>query len=352
MTISEYWKNKTDMLNQEVTTKEWAKKYNIQDKEEQIQIRKLLVSQMMDIPINRIPYYLERDEWLLNFALDNPKDKSALNNFKNMERGYIEKLSTKNAVSTLLKKCFYEPDYAALCKMDKSNQCNVIVEPSKSDVEYKIKELLDGDKVLSYENQRELAVYEQVYFEPLELTNNYMEEVLGKENFYSLLVEQWKTANEMAANISAQRTTMNNFFMSMMSIFVGGVLLSNDLLNKSVFIRLVLYVIILVVGNICCKKWNDQIDNYKKLNSAKYDVINKLERFLPANVLSYEYQHSEKSARRSKRKKNFTEQEKEIANMFRRIISLVSIVMIVFTCLSTWGELIWNSLKIMLNVWI
>ena len=178
---------------------------------------------------------------------------------------------------------------------------------------------------------------EKIYFEPVELFNEYVEESAGSETYYTILMEQWKTANEMAANISAQRNNMNNFYMSLMSILVGGVLFSNQVLDTNILIRSVLYGAILIIGTVCCNKWIAQIDNYGKLNGEKYNVINALERKLPANVMLYEYIHTEKTARKSNEKISFSKQEKDIAKLFRFVLISVSALMLV----SAWGEHIW-----------
>lgn len=129
----------------------------------------------------------------------------------------------------------------------------------------------------------------------------------------------------------------------MMSILIGGILFSDQLLGVNQLIRTLMYIVIMFMGVKCCDKWFSQIENFKKMNGAKYEVINELERSLPANVLLYEYIQTEKNARKNKVVINFSKKEEEIVTIFKRAIIGVTTIMIV----STWWETILELWKIM-----
>jgi len=323
MNIAEYWNEKTALLE---------KAFEGWQRQEEIQIRKLVIANVMDIPTEQIVYYLMRDAWYLKFVLG---DDSEVN------RNFAEEESTKEKVQKVITEYFYKKDYEVLCAIKGSS----IVENDalRSNVCDCIKELLEETiyNRLSKGDRTLVDTLEVIYFEPVELFNEYVKEVAGSENYCSMLVEQWKCANEMAANISAQRNNMNNFFMSLMSVLIGGILFSNQVLDANLIARTVLYGAILIIGAVCCNKWIAQIDNYGRLNGAKYEVINTIERNLPANVMLYEWLHTEQNARRNKKKINFSKQEKDIAKLFRFVVISVPALLLI----SAWGEYIWTLLQ-------
>ncbi len=323
MNIAEYWNEKTALL--ENAFEGWQRK-------EEIQVRKLVIAKVMDISAERIAYYLKRDVWYLKFALGDDAE---------VNRAFAEEESTKEKVQAVIEEFFYKKDYEALCKMKGVSAATDGI--GKGTVCGCIKELVEDEVYvsLSKSDKSLLDMLEKIYFEPIELFNEYVEETAGSENYYSMLVEQWKCANEMAANISAQRNNMNNFYMSLMSILIGGILFSDQILDANLVAKTVLYGAILVIGAVCCNKWIAQIDNYGRLNGAKYDVINAIERMLPANVMLYEWLHTEQNARRKKVKISFSKQEKDIAKLFRLVVIAVPALMLI----STWGEFIWTLIQ-------
>ena len=314
--LAAYWKEKTQTLDN--AFEGWQRK-------EEIQIRKLIIANMMNIPEQHISYYLKRDIWLLKFALGDDTD---------VDHAFALEESTKDKVNAILKKYFYQKDFEALCQIG-GEECPKEIAGRKEVCE-NIKKLVNQDSYneLSGSEQTRLNMYEKIYFDALELLNGYVAEMTGEETYCNILVEQWKTANEMAANISAQRNNMNNFFMSLMSILIGGILFSNQLVEMDIVSQTILYLVILVIGAVCCQKWIAQIKNYGRLNGAKYDVINELERHLPANVMLYEYMRTEQNSRRNKVKINFSKQEIEIAKLFRFVVITVPI----FLLISTWVD--------------
>lgn len=316
MMVEAYWKEKTELL--ENAFEGWQRK-------EEIQIRKLVIASMMNIPQQHLAYYLKRDKWLFRFALEDSAD---------IDRSYVVEKSTKEKVNSLLEEYFYKKDFQTLHEIS-GEDCKMVVIGRKEVCAY-IKELVNRKNYdeISPNNQKRLDMYEKIYFDSLELMNGYLEDVVGSDTYYSILADQWKTANEMAANISAQRNNMNNFFMSLMSILIGGILFSNQLVDMDIVTQTTLYLVILIIGTVCCQKWIAQIKNYGRLNGAKYDVINELERNLPANVMLYEYMRTEQNSRRNQVKINFSKQEIEIAKLFRFVV----IALPVFLLISIWVD--------------
>lgn len=323
MNIAEYWNEKTALM--ENAFEGWQRK-------EEIQVRKLVVAKVMDIPTEQIPYYLKRDIWYLKFALGD--DGAVDDNFATAE-------STQEKIQAVTERYLYKEDYEVLCDIKGcSAEGNNIGKRAVCEL---IKDLVEESEYagLSKTNKTLLDTLEKIYFQPLELFNGYVEEAVGTEKYHSMLMEQWKCANDMASKISGQRNNMNSFYMSLMSILIGGILFSNQVMDVNLMARTILYGAILVIGAVCCNKWISQIDNYGRLNGTKYEIINAIERKLPANVMLYEYLHTEQNARRGKVKISFAKQEKEIAKLFRIIVILVPALLLIFA----WGEFIWEIIQ-------
>ena len=98
MNIAEYWNEKTALL--ENAFEGWQRK-------EEIQVRKLVIAKVMDIPAERIAYYLKRDVWYLKFALGDDAE---------VDRAFVEEESAKEKVQAVIEEFFYKKDYEALYK--------------------------------------------------------------------------------------------------------------------------------------------------------------------------------------------------------------------------------------------
>jgi hypothetical protein len=82
-----------------------------------------------------------------------------------------------------------------------------------------------------------------------------------------VILEQWKTCVEMANSNTEKRTNSNNIFITINAALLA--VISFSLEYKS--------IILSVVGIAVCAVWLCSIDNYKKLSSVKYDIVNEIE---------------------------------------------------------------------------
>ncbi len=110
----------------------------------------------------------------------------------------------------------------------------------------------------------------------------------ANEAYYTILMEQWKTASEQTNHIADQRNNINNFYMSLMSLLIGGILLSDKFLPADPIPRTATLVLITILGVLCCCNWKHQVETCKKINKQKFQIIGRLERELPARVISFE----------------------------------------------------------------
>ena len=317
MNLSEYWKEKETELEKNKCL------LGKTDKKKQEIIRKMIIVQIMQIPIDDLEYYLKRDQWLRDFSGD----------CTGIDNELIYDNEIKEKTDEIIETVFYKPDLAMIRRILKKSQNSADEKNYKQKICALIKDAVypeNFDK-LHGEDRETVLTLEKVYTEPVELINGYIREKIGPNtyHYYSLLMEQWKTANEMAANISAQRNNMNNFYMSLMSILVGGVLLGDGVLKTNIDkgSQTVLYIFVIFIGTLCCNKWIRQINSYKELNATKFEIINELERFLPANVMLCEWIRVDKKSRRKKRVV-FSDQDISIAKTFRVVMIIVPAVIL------------------------
>lgn len=94
-----------------------------------------------------------------------------------------------------------------------------------------------------------------------------------------LLLAQWQTCVEMANATSQRRDSMNNIFVTLNLAIIAAVSFVWDI--KSLFL--------LVAGVVVCVIWLKFIRNFKLLNTAKFEVINMIERQLPVAPFNDEW---------------------------------------------------------------
>ena len=105
------------------------------------------------------------------------------------------------------------------------------------------------------------------------------------------LLEQYKLYVQMADKISDRRATANSFFLSLNSFLltVLGVL---PQLESNIVEFTQIWVIVVAIGGITfCLAWIMLIRGYRKLNGAKFKVINKIEEKLPLSMYESEWKY-------------------------------------------------------------
>ena len=109
-----------------------------------------------------------------------------------------------------------------------------------------------------------------------ELENRGEQETLSYE---STVVEQWKTCVEAANGITEKRNNANSIFITLNTALFA--VISFSLEYRSMLLA--------AVGIVICVLWLRLIDDYKKLNSVKYAIINEMEEMLPLSPFKEEW---------------------------------------------------------------
>lgn len=130
-----------------------------------------------------------------------------------------------------------------------------------------------------------------------------------------LLLAQWQTCVEMANSVSQRRDTMNNIFITLNLAIMAAVSIVWDI--KS--------ILILVAGIVVCVLWLLFIRNYKQLNSVKFDVINKIEKDLPAQPFCDEWE----KLKNNKKYMDGTKLERYLPVMFIVLYVITAIIILV-----------------------
>lgn len=144
--------------------------------------------------------------------------------------------------------------------------------------------------------------------------------------------ELYKLMIESSESLIQRRQKTNAFFITV----IGSLLAIAGLLAKTGAINTgsigILYGFS-VVGLLLCNSWRNLIDNYGKLNKAKFDVILRLEQELTAQIYSAEWISLGKGLR-PKKYKSFTSTEKNVPLFFGLLIVVLTLVAVVW---QIWG---------------
>ena len=146
-------------------------------------------------------------------------------------------------------------------------------------------------------------------------------------------LDLYKLMLDSSEALIQRRQKTNTFFISAIgSIFaIAGLIVKvKELQSDTIWL---LYVF-LAVGLLLCNSWRNLIDNYGKLNKAKYDVILRLEKDLDAQIYTAEWVSLGKGLR-PRKYKSFTETEKNVPCYFGLLIIILIIAAIlwhIWTC--------------------
>jgi hypothetical protein len=86
--------------------------------------------------------------------------------------------------------------------------------------------------------------------------------------------------------VSERRADSNKFFLSVNSVIAGGILFINE---KIEHIDNLSIVFVAIFGVVVCLVWLLTILDYKKLNSAKFELIHRMETDLPVQFYTDEW---------------------------------------------------------------
>jgi len=144
--------------------------------------------------------------------------------------------------------------------------------------------------------------------------------------------ELYKLMLDSSESLIQRRQKTNAFFITVIGslLAIAGLLVETGAVNSGSFGILYGFS---VVGLLLCNSWRNLIDNYGKLNKAKFDVILRLEREFSAQIYSAEWIALGKGLRPQKYK-SFTSTEKNVPLYFGLLILALTLVAV---CWQIWG---------------
>jgi hypothetical protein len=172
-------------------------------------------------------------------------------------------------------------------------------------------------------SDEELHKLYSLYHDDEEFNSYFQEKGKDTETLYKMMVDS-------SEQLIERRQKMNAFFITAM----GALLALAGALTKfgtvqSPTVSFVVMAAFGVIGLLLCNSWSNLIDNYGKLNAAKYRVILKLEKSLSAQMFSAEWAALGKG-RRPQKYKSFTSTENLVPLWFAALI----LVLVLFASFS------------------
>ncbi len=144
--------------------------------------------------------------------------------------------------------------------------------------------------------------------------------------------ELYKLMIESSESLIQRRQKTNAFFITVIGslLAIAGLLVKTGAINTGSIGILYGFS---VIGLLLCNSWRNLIDNYGKLNKAKFDVILRLEQELTAQIFSAEWISLGRGLR-PKKYKSFTSTEKNVPLFFGLLIAVLTLVATVW---QIWG---------------
>lgn len=110
----------------------------------------------------------------------------------------------------------------------------------------------------------------------------------------NVILELYKTAVEMADRTSARRAGANSFFLTLNTALAAVVGIVSSARKPPPHGNLPTFdayglVLTAIAGIVLALTWRALLRYYRRLNAAKFDVINKLEERLPARLFTDEW---------------------------------------------------------------
>ncbi len=145
-------------------------------------------------------------------------------------------------------------------------------------------------------------------------------------------LELYKLMIDSSENLIQRRQKTSAFFITVIGslIAIAGLLVKIGTLNGTSMGVLYGFSI---VGLLLCNSWKNLIDNYGKLNKAKFDVILRLEKDLGAQIYLAEWVALGKGLRPQKYQ-SFTSTEKSVPFYFGLLIITLSLILLAW---QIWG---------------
>ena len=142
------------------------------------------------------------------------------------------------------------------------------------------------------------------------------------------LLEQYREMISSSESLMDRRQNTSSFHISINTAFIGMLGVFGALgLNRELFCLMLM--VISIFGVIVSTSWIGALNSYNRINSSKYDVLEAMERHLPASMFHAEYKDS-KNYMRSRTYPSYSQRELVIPQSFRVLYAVMFVASIVF----------------------
>lgn len=107
--------------------------------------------------------------------------------------------------------------------------------------------------------------------------------------YHQHLFEQYQLYVESADHISQRRSSTNSFLLTVNASLVTLYGIASQLRAVAAW-----HLLVPMAGILVCIAWFSLVENYRNLNSVKFQVIHALEKKLPASLYDFEWKLLEK----------------------------------------------------------
>ncbi|OPJ57360.1 RipA family octameric membrane protein [Clostridium chromiireducens] len=143
-----------------------------------------------------------------------------------------------------------------------------------------------------------------------------------------LLLEEYKLLLQTSESLILRRQAMNTFFLTANGVLISmlGIITGAKVESSYLYIY---YCAFSLVGGILCLSWNSLLVSYGQLNAGKFEVLNRLEQFLPVSIFKAEW-IALGEGKNKKKYRSFTQSEKIIPRLFLILYIIIFITVIIF----------------------
>lgn len=142
-----------------------------------------------------------------------------------------------------------------------------------------------------------------------------------------LLLEEYKLLLQTSEALVVRRQTMNTFFLTANGVLVTMLGLITGTKIKSNYSYIYLCALA-IVGILLCLSWSNLVSSYGQLNTGKFAVLNKLEKYLPVSIFDAEWV-ALGEGKDKKKYKSFTQSEKKVPILFLIVYIIFFVTVII-----------------------
>lgn len=139
------------------------------------------------------------------------------------------------------------------------------------------------------------------------------------KKYFEILMQQYKIMIETSEKLMERRLSTTNLYTTLCSTLLT--FSTASIAFKNLLLSGVIFLISGIIIFILCSNWKNLLVSYEMNNAGKYEVINSIEKKLPANMFDCEYRYNTFNGIKS-----FSFREKRLPNIFKWVGVIVAIL--------------------------